>query len=52
MAESFFATLEKEEIYGQALKPKTAVLAQVFEYTECDYNRVRRHSSNGWLSPV
>lgn len=52
VAESFFATLKKEEIYGQALKPKTAVLAQVFEYIECDYNRVRRHSSNGWLSPV
>ena len=36
----------------KALKPKTAVLAQVFEYTECDYNRVRKHSSNGRLSPV
>lgn len=52
VAESFFATLKKEDIYGQALKPKTAVLAQVFEYIECDYNHVRRHSSNAWLSPV
>jgi putative transposase len=37
VAESFFATLKKEDIYGQAFKPKTAVLAQVFEYIECDW---------------
>ncbi len=24
----------------------------VFEYTECFYNRVRRHSSLGYVSPV
>jgi transposase InsO family protein len=52
VAESFFATLKKEEIYGQALKSNAAIRAQVFEYIECDYNRVRRHSSNGWLSPI
>lgn len=52
VAESFFATLKKEEIYGRALKPKAAVYSQVFEYIECDYNRTRRHSNNGWLSPV
>ena len=52
VAESFFATLKQEDIYGQALKPTTAVLAQVFGYIACDYNRVRRHSSNDWLSPV
>jgi putative transposase len=52
VAESFFATLKQEDIYGQALKLTTAVLAQVFGYIACDYNRVRRHSSNGWLSPV
>ena len=52
VADSFCVALKKEDIYGQALKPTTAVLAQVFEYIECDYNRVRRHSSNGWLSPV
>ena len=52
VAESFFATLKKEAIYGQPLGTRQAVRAQVFEYVECDYNRTRRHSSNGWLSPI
>ena len=52
VAESFFATLKKEAIYGQALNTRQAVRAQVFEYIECDYNRTRRHSTIGWLSPI
>ena len=52
VAESFFATLKKEAIYGQPLGTRQAVRAQVFEYVESDYNRTRRHSSNGWLSPI
>lgn len=52
VAESFFATLKKEAIYGQPLGTRQAVRAQVFEYVECDYNRTRRHSSNGRLSPI
>ena len=52
LADSFCVALKKEGIFGQALKPITAVLAQVFECTERDYHRMRRDSNNGWLSPV
>jgi putative transposase len=52
VAESFFATLKKEAIYGQAPRTKQALRTQVFEYIECDYNRTRRHSTIGWVSPI
>lgn len=52
VAESFFATLKKELIYGQTLTTKQALRTQVFEYIECDYNRTRRHSYIGWVSPI
>ena len=52
MAESFFATLKK----GHALKQKFQSLEEarrmLFEYLEIFYNRVRRHSSLGYKSPV
>jgi putative transposase len=52
MAESFFATLKK----GHALKEKFESLEdariRLFEYLEIFYNRVRRHSSLGYKSPV
>ena len=52
VAESFFATLKKELIYGTPLQTRAALRVKIFEYIECDYNRTRRHSSNGWVSPV
>ena len=52
VAESFFATLKKEAIYGHTLQTKQALRAHVFEYIECDYNRTRRHSTIGWVSPI
>jgi putative transposase len=52
VAESFFATLKKETIYGNTLTTRQALRAQVFEYIECDYNRTRRHSTIGWVSPI
>ena len=52
VAESFFATMKKEVIYGQAITTKQALRSQVFEYIECDYNRTRRHSTIGWVSPI
>lgn len=52
VAESFFATLKKEAIYGNPLTTREELRAQVFEYIECDYNRTRRHSTIGWVSPI
>jgi transposase InsO family protein len=50
--ESFFARLKVESIYGETLKNKAEAYRTVFEYIEVFYNRVRRHSANGYLSPV
>lgn len=51
MAESFFATLETELIDRSAWASPAAARAAVFEYIEVFYNRIRRHSSLGNLSP-
>jgi transposase InsO family protein len=52
VAESFFATLKKAVIYGQKLQSREQTRNTVFEFIESYYNRVRRHSNNGWLSPL
>jgi putative transposase len=52
VAESFFATLKKSVIYGQPLQSRQQTREVVFEFIEAYYNRIRRHSHNGWLSPV
>ena len=50
-AESFFHSLKVEAIYGEPFSTRQAMRECVFEYIEVDYNRVRRHSANGYLSP-
>src|SRR5258708_2088210 len=52
MAESFFATLEKELIARNAWKNRTAARLAVFDYVEGFYNPHRRHSSLSMLSPA
>jgi len=52
VAESFFATLKKQAVHGERFLTRQAAQQHIFEYIECYYNRVRRHSTNGWLSPV
>lgn len=52
VAESFFATLKKQAIYGERFLTREAAKQHIFGYIECYYNRVRRHSTNGWVSPV
>lgn len=52
VAESFFATLKKQAVYGYKLKTRDQMRQHVFEYIEIYYNRVRRHSANNWVSPV
>ena len=52
MAESFFATLECELLARQAFPTHLAARTALFEYLEVFYNRQRRHSALGYLSPV
>ena len=52
VAESFFATLKKQAVYGERFLTRHKAQQAMFEYIECYYNRIRRHSTNGWLSPV
>jgi putative transposase len=51
MAESFFATLETELIDRSSWATPAEAKAAVFEWIEVFYNRIRRHSSLGNLSP-
>lgn len=51
MAESFFATLETELIDRSDWTSPAQARAAVFEYIEVFYNRIRRHSSLGNISP-
>jgi transposase InsO family protein len=52
VAESFFATLKKELIHGRAWPDKAELRTEVFEYIELFFNRRRRHSTLGMLSPT
>jgi putative transposase len=51
VAETFFATLKKELISRRTWPTKAELRPEVFEYIEGFYNRRRRHSYLGWLSP-
>lgn len=50
VAESFFSTL-KTELSG-VFETRAEARTGIFEYIEVFYNRQRRHSSIGYLSPV
>jgi len=52
VAESFFATLKKELVHGRSWPSKAELRTEVFEYVEVFYNRRRRHSTLGFLSPA
>jgi transposase InsO family protein len=51
VAESFFATLTKELIHGRSWPSKAELRTEVFQYIEVFFNRRRRHSTLGMLSP-
>ena len=51
MAESFFATLECELLARQTFPTQLAARTALFDYLEIFYNRQRRHSALGYLSP-
>ncbi len=52
VAESFFATLEFELIMQSNWPTKEAARRAIFRYIETWYNRKRRHSTLGYVSPV
>lgn len=49
--ESFFSRLKVELIYAENYKSVEEARAGIFEYIELFYNRTRRHSANGYVSP-
>ena len=51
MAESFFASLETELIDRSTWRTRAEARAAVFEWIGTFYNRRRRHSALGYLSP-
>ena len=52
VAESFFHSLKVEAIHGERFVTWEEMRQTVFEYIEVDYNRTRRHSANGFISPA
>jgi putative transposase len=50
-AESFFHTLKVEAVHGERSATREELRQTVFEYIEVDYNRTRRHSAHGYVSP-
>ena len=50
--ESFFSTLEREVLVRWQFATQVQARSVLFEYIEVFYNRQRRHSSLGYISPV
>lgn len=50
-AESYFHTLKTEHVYFEYYETREKAKASIFEYTWIFYNKKRRHSSLGYLSP-
>jgi putative transposase len=49
--ESFFSTLKRERVHHGRYGTRAEARQDVFQYIETWYNRKRRHSSLGYLSP-
>jgi transposase InsO family protein len=52
VAEGFFGTLKNEWLRDADFRTRSGARSAVFEYIEVFYNRPRRHSHNGFRSPV
>ena len=52
MIESFWATLKEECSEKRSFSSRDEAKTAIFEYIEVYYNRKRRHSSLGYVSPV
>jgi putative transposase len=52
VAESFFSTLKKQAVHVEQFATRCQAKLAIFEYIESCCNRIRRHSTIGWLSPL
>jgi putative transposase len=52
LMESFFGTFKEECVERQTLKTRAEARQVIFEYLEVFYNRQRKHSSLGYVSPA
>jgi len=52
LMESFFGTVKEECVYRSAFESRSQARTVLFDYLETFYNRTRRHSSLGYLSPL
>ena len=52
VAESFFATLKTKCVYTRRFATRAEARETIFEFIEVFYNRRRRHSTIGYVSPV
>ena len=52
VAESFFATLKREGVPADGFPSRAVAHAAIADYIETFYNSWRRHSHNGYLSPL
>ena len=50
--ESFYHTLKTEHVYFECYKTREEAKQSIFEYVEVFYNRKRRHSTLGYVSPM
>ena len=50
--ESFYHTLKTEHIYFEYYNTREEAKRSIFEYVEVFYNRQRRHSTLGYVSPM
>ena len=51
VVESFFGTLKSELVHREHYRTRAEARSSIFQWIECWYNRRRRHSSLGYLSP-
>ena len=51
-AESVFGTIKTELVYNRKYRTRAEARRDIFEYIEVFYNRTRRHSTIGNVSPV
>jgi putative transposase len=50
--ESFFHTLKTELVHHRQYTTKAEATRDIFAYIEGFYNRTRRHSAIGYISPI
>ena len=50
--ESFFHTLKTERVHHRIYATRADARRDLFQYIEGFYNRTRRHSAIGFISPI